>query len=177
MRRRLWAGTYPAATLLAVFFLILCRVALTEAASIGIGWDPSNNPAVVGYRIHYGDQPGHYTKTVKVKGRSTSRAVIDNLEEGKAYFFAVTAYSAKGKESAYSLEISNIKAPQGGLPTASQVPSRNEQREGSGQAGSRNKIPASRKVTKTPEGKILPSRLPTPDQSLPRTQDQGQGRL
>jgi len=177
LRRRLCAGTYPAAVLWAVFFLILCRVAPTEAASIGIGWDPSNDPAVVGYRIHYGDQPRHYTKTVKVKGRFTSSAVIDNLEEGKAYFFAVTAYSAKGKESAYSAEISNIKDLQGGLPTAPQSTSRNEGKEGSGQAGPQNKIPASRNVPKTPEGKILPSRLPTPDQSLPRTQNQGQGKL
>jgi hypothetical protein len=134
-------------------------VAPTEAASIGIGWDASNDPSVVGYRIHYGDQPGHYTKTVKVKGRFTSSAVIHNLEEGKAYFFAVTAYSAKGKESAYSPEISNISAPQGGSPTASQGTSRNKGRENIGQAGSRNKIPASRNVAKTPEGKIAPSRV------------------
>ncbi len=115
MRRRLRAGTYPAATLWAIFFLVLCRAAPIEAASIGIGWDPSNDPSVAGYTIHYGDRPGHYTKTVKVKGRFASSAVIHNLEKGKAYFFAVTSYNAKGKESAYSLEISNINAPQGGL--------------------------------------------------------------
>jgi hypothetical protein len=142
-----------------VFFLVLCTVAPTEAASIGIGWDPSNDPSVVGYKVHYGDQPRHYTKTVKVKGRFTSSVVIHNLEEGKAYFFAVTAYNAKGKESAYSAEISNINAPQGGSPNAPQSTSRSEGKEGSGPAGPRNKIPASRNVAKTPEGKILPSRV------------------
>ena len=159
MRRRLRAGTYPAATLWAIFFLVLCRAAPIEAASIGIGWDPSNDPSVAGYTIHYGDRPGHYTKTVKVKGRFAFSAVIHNLEKGKAYFFAVTSYNAKGKESAYSLEISNINAPQGGSPNAPQSAARKEVREDKGQAGSRNKIPASKNVAGTPEGKIAPSRV------------------
>jgi len=139
LRRRFGAGIYTAATLWAAFFLILCKVAPAEAASIGIGWDPSNDRNVVGYRIHYGDQSRHYTKTVQVKGRLTSSAVIDNLEEGKAYFFAVTAYVANGKESAYSPEISNMKPP-------------------------RIKIPVSRRLPKTSDGKIPPSRPPLPAQ-------------
>ena len=162
---------------LAAFFTVLCMEAPAEAASVHIAWTPSNSTAVAGYSIHYGDMPGVYTNVVRVDGRFTSDAVIGGLEAGKTYFFTVTAYTADGKESAYSAEISNIKDPQGGLPTAPQSTSRNEGKEGSGQAGPQNKIPASRNVPKTPEGKILPSRLPTPDQSLPRTQNQGQGKL
>jgi hypothetical protein len=133
VRLRLCVGIYSAVALWAAFFLVLCGAAPAGAASIGLAWDPSSDRVVAGYRIHYGDQPGHYTKTVQVKGRLTSSAVIDGLEEGKAYFFAVTAYSANGKESAYSPEISNIKP-------------------------SPKKIPVSKRVAKTPEGKILPSK-------------------
>jgi len=44
----------------------------------------------------------------------------------------VTSYNAKGKESAYSLEISNINAPQGGSPAAPQSAARKEVREDRG---------------------------------------------
>ena len=95
--------------LLAAFFPVLCIAAPAEAASVHIGWPPSDSPEVVGYRVHYGDQPGFYTNTVQVDGRFTSDAVIGGLEEGKTYFFAVTAYTADGLESGYSKEISNEK--------------------------------------------------------------------
>ncbi len=80
-----------------------------EAASLHLAWDASNDPAVVGYRVYYGDSSAkdsaRYTKSVQVEGRLTCSAVISGLEDGKTYFFAVTAFTADGKESAYSPEI------------------------------------------------------------------------
>jgi hypothetical protein len=157
--------------LLAAFFAVLCIAAPAEAASVHIGWPPSNSPDVAGYRVHYGDQPGFYTNSVQVDGRFTSDAVIGGLEEGKTYFFAVTAYTADGKESGYSEEISNEKSgslskrapPPAAAHRASrgaqgQVPqSRVTRRSAQTQATSR-KIPPSRREATTAEGKIMPSR-------------------
>ncbi len=157
-----------------VFFLILCAPAPANAASIGLAWDQCNDPGVVGYRIHYGAEAGNYTKTVQVEGRLTSKAVVDNLEDGKTYFFVITSYNAKGEESAYSYELSNapgknqnqgkrpLAGPSRGASSASRTPRAARVSPGSDAAANRaaspKKIPSSRRVAKTPEGKILPSR-------------------
>ena len=123
--------------LLAAIFAVLCTAAPTGAASLHIAWDPSDSPAVVGYRIHYGVFPAvqdltakgpapkyltakgpaaqdltaraskHYTKSVRVDGRLTTSAVIDDLKQGRTYFFAVTAFTKDGKESAFSPELTH----------------------------------------------------------------------
>jgi len=126
--------------LLVASLLILCAAIPVWAASLVLGWDASRDPKVVGYRIHYGTESGKYTQVVWVKGRLTTEAAVENIEEGKIYFFTITSCDANGKESAYSREISNAA----GAAT--------------NQASSRPKIPASKKVVKTTEGKILPSR-------------------
>ncbi|MGO8942435.1 MAG: fibronectin type III domain-containing protein [Syntrophobacteraceae bacterium] len=156
-----------------VFFSILCVAALANAASLKMAWTPCNNPEVVGYRIHYGTEAGNYTKTVQVEGRLTSKAVVDNLEDGKTYFFVITSYNAKGEESPYSYEMSNaprknqnqgkrpLAGPPCGLSSSSSSPRAvkvSPSRAAANRAPSPDKIPATRKVAKTPEGKILPSR-------------------
>ncbi len=119
---------------------MLCFVISAQAESLGLTWDTSRDPRVVGYKIHYGTESGKYTQTVKVKGRLNNKAVLEGLEEGKTYFFVVTSYDAAGKESAFSIEMSNVRQVE------------------KAQAPSEIKIPPSRKPAKTPEGKILPSR-------------------
>jgi len=166
--------------LLAAFFAVLCMEAPAEAASVHIAWTPSNSTAVAGYSIHYGDMPGVYTNVVRVDGRFTSDAVIGGLEAGKTYFFSVTAYTAGGKESAYSEEISNEKGgsrskrarPAAAAHTASrgtqgQVP-RSKLTHGSAQTqANAQKIPPSRRKATTAEGKIMPSRSYTPEKTEP----------
>jgi len=166
--------------LLAAFFPVLYIAAPAEAASVHIAWPPSDSPEVVGYRVHYGDQPGFYTNTVQVDGRFTSDAVISVLEEGKTYFFAVTAYTADGLESGYSKEISNEKGgsrskrarPPTAAHTASrgtpgQVPrSRLTKRSAQTQVNAQ-KIPPSRRKATTAEGKIVPSRSYAPEKTEP----------
>ncbi len=170
MKLRIWTGIISF-MLLAAFLADLWIDAPAEAASVHIAWPPSNSPDVAGYRVHYGDQPGFYTNAVKVDGRFTSDAVIGGLEEGKTYFFAVTAYTADGRESGYSEEISNAKS--GSLPkrapphtaahkasrgTPDHLPqSRPTGRSAQTQVTSR-KIPPSRREATTTEGKIMPSR-------------------
>ena len=110
MKLRIWTGIISL-LLLTAFFTVLCIAAPTEAASVHIAWPPSISPDVAGYRVYYGDQPGFYPNTVQVDGRFTSDAVIGGLEEGKTYFFAVTAYTADGRESRYSEEIKGSALP------------------------------------------------------------------
>jgi hypothetical protein len=170
LRLRIWTGIISL-ILLAAFFPVLYIAATAEAASVHIAWPPSDSPEVAGYRVHYGDQPGFYTNTVQVDGRFTSDAVIGGLEEGKTYFFAITAYTANGSESGYSKEISNEKG--GSLskrappPSAAHTASRGAQRQAPQSKAARRsaptqetsrKIPPSRREATTAEGKIMPSR-------------------
>jgi hypothetical protein len=129
----------------------LWPAAWAAGTSVRLAWDPCANLSVVGYRIHYGTESGRYTRTLEVKGRLAKAAVIENLKEGKTYFFAISSYDAKGKESVLSAEITNHPkkdnkksvSPGGGLSVGTP---------------SIKRIPPSKIVAKTPEGKILPNR-------------------
>ncbi len=125
--------------LLAASFIVLCTALPVRAASLVLAWNASKDPKVVGYKIHYGTESGKYTKTVRVKGRLTTKATVENLDEGQSYFFSVTSYDANGNESAFSGEITNSPAA------------------ATGQAPTLPLRPPSRKVDKSPEGKILPT--------------------
>jgi len=135
-----------------------------QAVSIGLAWDPSPEPSVVGYRIHYGVESGKYTNMLRVKGRLTTKALVKNLEKGKTYYFAITAYDARGHESALSAEVTN--SSDGGRPAAPPATNRlNPNGSGNpagtqippGQIGEAGKIPP-KSYPKTSEGKIAPSR-------------------
>lgn len=158
--------------LLAASFLILFAAAPAESASVKLVWEPAGDRSVAGYRIHYGSEPGRYTQTVQVQGRLTANAVIESLEDGKTYFFAITSYDAKGKESSYSPEITtgskNNQKPsravksgdRAGQGKASNIHAPKNEKTGppEGQAPEHKKISHSRSVAKTQDGKILPSR-------------------
>jgi len=129
----------------------LCQDVWAGGSSVHLAWNPCTSRSVIGYRIHYGTESGRYTRTLEVKGRLTAQAVVDDLEEGKTYFFTITSYDAKGKESALSAEITNdparngrkLLSPRGSPP---------------GLTPSSDGIPPSKNVVKNPEGKILPNR-------------------
>lgn len=83
--------------------------ALSNSASLS--WDqPSFNtdetPAndLAGFKVYYGTSSGNYTNTVDI-GNATS-VVINDLDSGTTYFFAVTAYDSAGNESTFSAEVS-----------------------------------------------------------------------
>jgi fibronectin type 3 domain-containing protein len=101
-----------------------------DTTTLRLAWHPSPDPYVTGYRVYYGTESKKYNHKVEVKGRYTTETTLRNLEKGKTYFFAVTAYTAKGKESPFSGEISNTPY----------------------------KLPPSRHEATSAEGKILPIR-------------------
>jgi fibronectin type 3 domain-containing protein len=84
-------------------FLIFIPV-LGYAASIGVSWNANTEPDLAGYKIYCGDQSRTYGSGIDV-GRVTSYQV-SNVESGRTYYVAVTAYDSSGNESGYSAEAS-----------------------------------------------------------------------
>ncbi len=94
-----------------------------QAAQVTLAWDAA--PQVwTGYIVYYGSTSGEYEGSVDV-GPQTTSTLID-LEEGKAYFFAVVSYDASGQESESAPEIAfggPQEVPQG-RRTTMRVPER-----------------------------------------------------
>ena len=72
--------------------------------SVGLAWDASPDPNVVGYKVYVGVESGNYTNVTSIG--NVPSAVISNLVEGATYYFAVTAMDAFGQESYFSNEAS-----------------------------------------------------------------------
>jgi microcompartment protein CcmK/EutM len=61
-----------------------------SAAQVSVAWDPSPDSDAAGYTVHWGNGSGNYTASQDV-GASLQHTVV-GLNEGKTYYFAVTAY-------------------------------------------------------------------------------------
>jgi len=84
---------------------------VAHAGSLTLAWDASPDPAVYGYRLYWGPQPGVYTNWQDV--RSATQVTVPNLADGRAYYFVVRAYNSSNTESAPSVEVSRrIGVPQ-----------------------------------------------------------------
>ena len=82
---------------------VLVTLAITAPTSgtATLTWDPETDPSVIGYKVYTGTSSKTYGSPVNV-GNATSFQII-NLQSGKIYYFAVTAYNSAG-ESGYSNE-------------------------------------------------------------------------
>jgi len=90
-----------------------------HAAQVTVAWDANSDPAVTGYRVHYGTSPGSYTSHVDVG--NTTNCIISGLLEGLTYYFAATAYDGNGNESEYSSAIT-YTVPQAPAPSPTPTP-------------------------------------------------------
>ncbi len=81
----------------------LARAALPPNA-IELAWDVSPSPGVAGYLLYSGTESGHYSSALQLGTQTT--AILNGLQQGKTYFFAVTCYDLGGLESDFSAEIS-----------------------------------------------------------------------
>jgi len=102
--------------LVAIFSLLMTTA---HAAQVTVAWDANSDPAVTGYRVHYGTSPGSYTSHIDV-GNTTS-CVISGLVEGLTYYFAASAYDGSGNESDYSTAV-NYTVPQAPAPSPPPTP-------------------------------------------------------
>lgn len=86
--------------------LLVCSflVGAVTALAVGLAWDPSPDPNVVGYAIYYGTNSGSYQTRVDVG--AVTNCVITIPVDGNSYFFVATAYTIDNVESLPSNEVS-----------------------------------------------------------------------
>jgi hypothetical protein len=89
--------------ILMLFVFIMHVTQLANASGVSISWNDNSESDVAGYKVYYGTATHNYQNMLDV-GPFTS-AVIDGLNVGATYYFAVTAYDTSGNESAKSQEI------------------------------------------------------------------------
>ncbi len=98
-----------------IFFIGCCAKKDTHqqpGANTGevlLTWDESHQADLAGYKIYYGTESRNYTEMVDVgltESPEKPRYLIRNLQKGKTYFFAVTAYDRSNNESGFSNETS-----------------------------------------------------------------------
>ena len=87
-----------------LFFLLWAMLSSAAyAASVELEWDPNTEPQLAGYKVYWGNSSGNYTNSKNVG--NTTFCTITELDEGKTYYFAATAYDGDGTESGYSDQI------------------------------------------------------------------------
>jgi hypothetical protein len=83
--------------------IMLAHLPAFGAGSLVLAWRPNTNLDVAGYNVYYGSACRKYTNVVS-PGTATY-ATVPKLTPGATYYFAVTAYTASGKESPFSNEV------------------------------------------------------------------------
>jgi hypothetical protein len=81
------------------------RVAESDFGCASVTWTRSGDPAVVGYRVYFGNRPraqAAYTDSIEAGDAGTASRC--GLTAGN-YYFAVRAYTGSGEMSAYSTEV------------------------------------------------------------------------
>ncbi len=89
-----------------VTFIFSFLPGITFAGSAVLSWQANSEPDIAYYNIYYGTLSRSYSSPIPV-GKITTYT-INNLDEGKKYYFAVTALDTSGNESGYSTEVSKI---------------------------------------------------------------------
>jgi len=88
----------------AVFLIsFACSVQAAYSAQVTLAWNANTDPNIAGYKIYYGTSSRNYDVSVDL-GNFTS-CTISDMEEGKTYYFAATAYDIQGNESSFSEEV------------------------------------------------------------------------
>ena len=81
-----------------IFFPVLCY-----SASVTLSWQKSDDLSISGYNIYYSTDSRSYGIPVFV-GKVNSY-VLDGLDEGTKYYFAITAVDSAENESGFSTEV------------------------------------------------------------------------
>lgn len=87
-----------------LFFLFTALPA--TAASVTLAWDPNPEPDIAGYKIYVGEESGVYEEPIVMAGAPEEpQFKVVGLENGRDYYFVVTAFNEAGLESDYSNEV------------------------------------------------------------------------
>ncbi len=92
----------------------------TAEGEITLAWDSETDPAVAGYKIHYGTVSkavsGQYENSTDIgmatqTSNNTISYTLRGLTSGQTYYIAVTAYDKSHIESNFSNEVNSAAAP------------------------------------------------------------------
>src|SRR4029079_4677606 len=106
-----------------VWFVVAASLGIAgtvDAATLRIGWDPSSDPAVVGYMVSMGTRSGVYAQRIDA-GLQTLEEFAD-LTVGATYYFVVQSYDRLGNPSAPSAEVAGIAPSSGALSIVCPAP-------------------------------------------------------
>jgi hypothetical protein len=83
---------------------------MAMAGDVTVGWDYNNveQPSVIGFAIYIGYETGLYEYSIDVPDEYQREYTIYDLEDGRVYYMAMTAYDDNGLESAYSDELHHV---------------------------------------------------------------------
>ncbi|MGH3454699.1 MAG: Ig-like domain-containing protein, partial [Nocardioidaceae bacterium] len=84
--------------------LLLLTPAIAYPGQATLSWNANSEPDVAGYKVYFGQASRSYQPAIDV-GDNIGYTVT-GLQEGRLYFFAVTAYDSSGNESVFSSEVS-----------------------------------------------------------------------
>ena len=89
----------------AILFTIFVGTGLVYGGSATLTWSPNTEEDLNGYRVYYGESSRQYGPFIPVPSDSAQTYTVEGLQEGKTYFFAVTAVDTSGNESGFSKEV------------------------------------------------------------------------
>ena len=108
------------------FVFLICLfsfVPCAQAGEVALAWDANSEPDISGYRIYVGVESRQYNNVIDV-GNNAS-CVVSGLEQGRAYYFAATAYNTMDLESNFSNEVMAMLSPVNQAPLANAGPDQN----------------------------------------------------
>jgi hypothetical protein len=101
---RLVRGLYRAGLAIILGGVFLAGASARAQSGLTLAWSASSDPAVDGYRLHWGGASGIYTNEVDLG--NVTQGSLAGLSLGTTYYCAITAYDTNGLESSYSSEVS-----------------------------------------------------------------------
>lgn len=77
-----------------------------HSGEVTLSWQPNAETDISGYRVYYGTESRQYTQNLGVGKNKT--ATIKNLDSGRKYYFAVSAYDLSAYEGPLSGELAKL---------------------------------------------------------------------
>lgn len=97
---------------LAGMAISIAAVSAAQAGTIGVAWNAVAGAS--GYRVYYGNAPGHYTASKDVG--SVTTASLSGLSDCADWYVAVKAYNGAGESTTFSPELEGWPRPTFNMP-------------------------------------------------------------